>query len=87
MSAARTEGAVVFQLVSDGQPIPAAEEAQMFDPYATSPRKGPIAERFELALARAIVDVHRGRLRGSEGRETAGFSLELRSRDSLPKSH
>jgi K+-sensing histidine kinase KdpD len=87
MSAARTDAAMVFQLVSDGQPIPAAEEAQMFDPYATSPRKGPIAERFELALARAIVDVHRGQLRGSEGRETAGFSLELRSRDSLPKSH
>jgi hypothetical protein len=59
----------------------------MFDPYAPGPKIGPIAERFELALARAIVDVHRGRLSGSEGRDTAGFTVELRSRDSLPKSH
>ena len=87
MCVVRTEDALAFHLTSDGMAIPAAEEAQLFDPYATAVRKGPIAERFELALARAIVDVHRGRLQGSDGRETAGFSVELRSRDSLPKSH
>lgn len=87
MQATQTDAGIVFQLASNGQAIPLGEEAQLFDPYASSPRKGPIAERFELALARAIVDVHRGRLQGSEGRETAGFSVELRSRDSLPKSH
>jgi K+-sensing histidine kinase KdpD len=87
LSVRRTDETVVFHLTSNGQPIPASEEAQMFDPYAASPRKGQIAERFELALARAIVDVHRGRLQGSDGRDTAGFSVELRSRDSLPKSH
>jgi K+-sensing histidine kinase KdpD len=83
----RSRDAIGFHLVSNGLAIPAAEEAQLFDPYAPAPKTGPIAERFELALARAIVDVHRGRLAGSEGRDTAGFTVELRSRDSLPKSH
>jgi K+-sensing histidine kinase KdpD len=87
MCVRRNDETVAFHLTSDGLAIPATEEAQLFDPYATSVRKGPIAERFELALSRAIVDVHRGRLQGSDGRETAGFSVELRSRDSLPKSH
>ena len=87
MGVRRTEEGVAFELASNGEPLTAAEEAYLFDPYATSPRKSPIAERFELALARAIVEVHRGRLRGCEGRPTAGFTVELRSRDSLPKSH
>ena len=43
-------------------------------------------------VARAIVEVHRGRLQpvGGEargGQAKAGFSVELRSRDSWPKSH
>jgi K+-sensing histidine kinase KdpD len=87
MCVARSDQGVVFQLTGNGPPIPAAEEAQLFDPFTPNGRKGPIAERFELAVARAIVEVHRGRLQGSDGRETASFSVELRSRDSLPKSH
>jgi CheY-like chemotaxis protein len=126
VSATRGPEGVVFLLGCDGEAIEPTEEAQLFDPYAPSTRKGPIAERFELALARAIVDVHRGRLRvfgatgGAAGSTqkatdipapattiapmpgaklatvsvlatlatmTAGFSVELRSRDGWPKSH
>jgi K+-sensing histidine kinase KdpD len=87
VGASRSRDTIAFHLLSNGLAIPAAEEAQLFDPFAPAPKSGPIAERFELALARAIIDVHRGRLAGSEGRDTAGFTVELRSRDSLPKSH
>jgi CheY-like chemotaxis protein len=100
VTATRGGEGVRFLLGCDGAPIDTTEVTQLFDPYAPAPRKGPIGERFELALARAIVEVHRGRLQvlgdaaASGGvmapamaAMTAGFSIELRSREGWPKSH
>jgi signal transduction histidine kinase len=87
LGAKPTSGGVAIELTSDGPAVPAAEQSLLFEPFATAPRRGPLAERFELALAKAIVEMSGGELTSHLGTAAAGFIVELRSRNGWPKSH
>ncbi|HEY0707459.1 MAG TPA: response regulator [Polyangia bacterium] len=87
LGATPTDDGVMLALTSDAAPVPVAEAALLFDPFATTPRRGPLAERFELALAKAIIEMNAGELTSHLGAAAAGFLVELRSKNGWPKSH
>jgi K+-sensing histidine kinase KdpD len=82
------EGALArIALGGDGERFPREERDRLFRAYARLPRRAPLGQGLSLALARAVVEVHGGRVRveDDDAEGGAAFLVELKSREPSPK--
>jgi K+-sensing histidine kinase KdpD len=77
-------GATKAWIQGDGPVVAEPGSERLFEPYA---RRGGVAEGYGvgLALAKLVVDLHRGSLWVEEGPRGSMFALELKSEESSPK--
>jgi two-component system sensor histidine kinase/response regulator len=64
-------------LSCDGEAIPPEDRERIFEPYARLSRRLPPVQGLGLALARAVVDLHGGRVAAATG-EGGGAAFEVR---------
>jgi signal transduction histidine kinase len=80
--------AVHISLSSDGEAIPPEDRDRIFEPYVRLTRRAPPVQGLGLALARAVVELHGGKVIAEVSDEGgAAFLVELKSGGAKPNLH
>lgn len=85
LQALASPAGVTIEMVSDGPALAEEDRERLFEPYARWSRRASLAQGIALAHARAIVELHRGKVRATATEaDRAAFIVELKSRDPSP---